>query len=801
MVARDLRSQRLAVGDLDTAGTAIATELDRLDPRPGLVLVQSANCLAAMSAVVGVLRSRHALLMAHPGLAEQSCAEVFGRVRPIARLVVDPGAGVAVVPEPYGPMVPLWQPPVAAPGLRLALTVLTSGTTQRPRLIGAPERQVVTATRLIAARLGYTAADVVPVVSPLSFDYGLYQLLLAMHARATVVLDPRLDGVAGLFMAITRGATVLPLVPPMLRSATASPYAGRTDTSGVRLVTTTGDLLTEADMEAARLAFPRADVRPMYGLSECKRVAITPAGTDRPPGAVGIALDETDVAVTANGARLPAGVPGELWVGGPHLTLGYLRDEVATARRFGVDPRSGRRVLRTGDRLRQDEDGWLHWVGRSDDVIKTSGYRVDPAEVETAAQTSGAVAEAAAFGRPDPARGQVPVLVVRLREGASEATLVAELARRLPRWALPEVVTSTKPLPRSDNGKIDRKALRGSRAVDDAPEAQERRVPGPTGELLAALAALPRSRALLNCHTQALLSAYTLPDGLSTAAIEVATTLPFGLRAELDDPTRLLIPFLDPDVGLDRAAGVLGLRMQTHAHEGPAAALGRLDDWLRTGPVLLGPLDLGHLDHHPFASTLHGCDHYAVAVGRGPGGGVVLIDPEGMALVELDLDRLLTAWQADAVPEGRGPFLLRRLVVGLDPLPLDLFARIAGPALDNLVAAAELPHGGPGGMRALARLRPDPTRQRGLCLLLPSAAARYRMASVFCAQGGAAWAGLAALLESQVHTLARAHGGVLAGVLPKELFERAAGTEEQITAVAAGLRRRLTEHEREVATA
>jgi len=807
-IAVDLGTGRLTAAQADHTADALAEELDAL-PGPGLVVARLANSLAAVPVLAGVLRSRHALVLVHPEIPLAAFDEVSGRLRPTAEIAV--AAGVPRVrPTPYGPVRPIWTAPAAVPALSLALGVLTSGTTGRPRLIAAPHRQILAAVARIEARLGYRSDDIVPVVSPLSFDYGLYQVFLAWRAGATPVLDPQLGTVANVLVATARtGATVLPLVPPMLNAVASSPMAVRVDTARVRLVTTTGDLLTEADVRAAAAVFPNAEVIAMYGLSECKRVAIAPCGEPRPPGAVGRALDGTDaVVVSATGLPVPVGAVGELGVVGPHLTLGYLADEAATAQRFTVDRRNGARMLHTGDRLRGDEDGWLYWVGRSDDLIKTSGYRVDPAEIETAAAATGLVAECGAYGRPDTARGQVPVLRLRVHDGAAptvDADLRSALRASLPAWAVPQLEVTGDELPRTRNGKIDRAALaagashtgdRHSGPGADTPRHSAPILSGndPSSPILAALAALPRSSNMINCHTQAVHSAYGWSSAASDSVLfELATSVPFGSRSRPEDPNRLLIPWLDPDIGLDRAAALFGLRSEVRWHDDFEAARARLRRWLRTGPVLLGPLDLGALTYHAFADTLKGCDHYIVAIGTTADETLVLIDPEGYVQVNIDSAALYRAWRATTVAEGRGAFMLRRFEpseAAAYPEPHFLVRGIASAALANLRDAADATDGSAAGYRTLARADFGPSERRGLFLLLPSAAGRARLAAGFAAlvadllPEGTAWRQLADLWHRQVATLARAHHALGADRPVAPWFDAAAELEHELVEAA-----------------
>ncbi len=723
---------RTAVVGLDGAKTTyddlahrVGTLVETLDERsvgPGPVCVQMAGSVSAVVSVVAALKRGNALAMVHPRQTPLAMSRVVDTVDPVAVLT-----DTEVKVRDGGHRSPDALPPIA--GLQPAFYVLTSGSTGSPRAIVASHGQVATALNHLTDALGYRSEDVVAAVPPLSFDYGLYQVLLTLTVGGTLVLDPRLDTVQGVVRAVgLLGVTVLPVVPTFLRLLFATPLLERIDTTGVRLLTTTGDLLSDGDVAEARFRFPNAVVLPMYGLSECKRVAITDREEDRPAGSIGRPLPIGDVAVVdESGRRLAPGQPGELVVAGPHLTLGYLGDADATQERFPVDRSAGLRLLRTGDRVRLDDAGWLHWVGRSTCVIKTAGYRVDPAEIEAVVRGACVTVEVVAHGRLDDRKGQVPVAVAQVRPGISleEAAEAIEraVAAELPRWAHPELELRAEPLAMMLNGKVVR-----PQAEAATPDEDEGVRPSLRRSWLAG------SRQFVNCHSQALLSAF--PLDISPERFELFTTVPFGVRSTPNDPHRLLMPHLDPDLGLDRAVRALGIESETRWFVCAAEALATLDQWLRTSPVLLGPLDLGLLPYHPLAGTLSGCDHYLVALGR-RAEGVVVRDPEGIVQVTITADALVAAWSKEAVPEGRGSFSLRRLAHRLAARShADVNRTTLAFGLDNLVAAARSPLGGASVYRALAEAARDATRQRALSLLVPPAAFRYRLASRFLAEVG-----------------------------------------------------------------
>ena len=205
-----------------------------------------------------------------------------------------------------------------------------------------------------------------------------------------------------------------------------------------------------------RTLFPNAELHLMYGLTEAFRsTSLDPALVDTHPSSIGTAIPFADITVRRPDGSIAAdGEAGELVHAGSLVAQGYWGDAAATAARFAT--------ARSGDSVVRDAGGLLRFVGRDDEMIKVSGNRVSPNEVEEAAVASGAVAEAAAFGVPDERLGQVVALVVRAAPGQAdvEATLAACLKRELPAWMQPRATIWRDTLPRNPNGKIDRTALR-----------------------------------------------------------------------------------------------------------------------------------------------------------------------------------------------------------------------------------------------------------------------------------------------------------------------------------------------------
>ena len=211
-----------------------------------------------------------------------------------------------------------------------------------------------------------------------------------------------------------------------------------------------------------REVFPAADIYSMYGLSEAFRSTyLEPALLDEHPDSMGTAIPFAEIMVIGPDGQ--AAAEGELVHAGPLVAKGYWNDTARTAERFKPAPAGsiyGGTAVWSGDRVRRDAAGLLYFVGREDGMIKTSGNRVSPTEVEEAAVASGLVAEAVALGVPDPRLGEAIALIVRPDRRGEEADLRAWLKRELPNFMQPGPILWRDELPRSPNGKLDRVALK-----------------------------------------------------------------------------------------------------------------------------------------------------------------------------------------------------------------------------------------------------------------------------------------------------------------------------------------------------
>ncbi|MBB6351434.1 AMP-binding protein [Nonomuraea muscovyensis] len=338
----------------------------------------------------------------------------------------------------------------------LALLIYTSGSTAAPKAVVCPHARVSFAASSINAVLGYRADDVVFCRLPLSFDYGLYQIMLATLGGSELVLagdepDPVLLRLIG-----ECGATVVPLVPSLGGMLVTLAGRGTGVPGGVRMFTNTGAALPESTIGGLRTHFPGAVVVRMYGITECKRVTIMePELEHERPGAVGRALPGTRVLILDDEGRpVPPGTTGEIVVAGPNVMAGYWRAPDLTERVYRPDPETGEPRLHTGDYGRLDDDGYLYFEGRRDDMFKRRGTRMSTVEIEAAAMDVPGVRAAAAL---PPGEGHDLVIFV---EGDLEPHEVLRgIRERLEPAKTPAVCHVLPAFPLTLNGKNERKRL------------------------------------------------------------------------------------------------------------------------------------------------------------------------------------------------------------------------------------------------------------------------------------------------------------------------------------------------------
>lgn len=355
------------------------------------------------------------------------------------------------------------RPPVLGIDLDLAALIYTSGSSGKPKGVMLTHLNMETAVRSINAYLDNQSSDVIIGVLPLSFDYGLYQLLITCLVGATLVLEKSFAYPWALIEIMRReNVTGLPLVPT-LAALLLQMDLSRCSLPSLRYITNTAASLPVAHIEALRIAFPGVAIYSMYGLTECKRATyLPPEELSMRPGSVGRAIPNTEVyLVDPGGNKLAHPAQGALVVRGAHVMKGYWNLPAETARMLRDGPLPGEKVLHTGDIFRSDAEGYLYFLGRTDDIIKSRGEKVSPREVEGVLCHMPQIAEAAVTGVADPILGQAIAAFVVAQPGIEllERHVWAYCRSRLEDFMVPKQVNIVPYLPRSPNGKIDWRSL------------------------------------------------------------------------------------------------------------------------------------------------------------------------------------------------------------------------------------------------------------------------------------------------------------------------------------------------------
>ncbi len=345
----------------------------------------------------------------------------------------------------------------------LGAVMYTSGSTGEPKGVTLTHRNLSFVMGSIAEYLEMSPADRVLCLLQLSFGYGLCQLLTCVRTGATLVLEEGFSFPGRVVQLIEdRQITGLPAVPTIFQVLVSLRGLADRELPDLRFLTNAGASLPEATVAAVRRTFPHAQLYLMYGLTECIRVSYLPPDRLDAPTSSGIPIPGTDAWVAGpGGGEAEVGEVGELMVRGPHVMHGYWRDPDRTAERLRPGRWPWEPTLATGDLFLRDEEGLLHWVGRTDDLIKCRGEKVYPREVEEVLHAVEGVREAAVVGVPDRLLGQALHAHVAPEHGfeLDPGALRGECAERLEAHKVPGRIAVHDELPRTARGKVDRRAL------------------------------------------------------------------------------------------------------------------------------------------------------------------------------------------------------------------------------------------------------------------------------------------------------------------------------------------------------
>ena len=336
--------------------------------------------------------------------------------------------------------------------------IYTSGTTNKPKGVFARQKQGLFAANAINGCLRNSAKDTILCRIPLSFDYGLYQLLMTCLVGAKLLLLDEKVMIQSIPQMIKKyNVTALPVVPAMLNILIKSRVFERADVSGIRYISSTGDALPVELIRQTEQQLPHTEVIPMYGLTECKRVSIMPYGMKEKKykGSCGVPLPGVHVRL----AKERDGI-GELEVIGPNVMEGYWNDSVETEKFYRVE--DGERVLKTGDLFKIDEDGYLYFQGREKAFIKHNGYRVNNLELEEIVASIDNVMENAVVGINDSDVGEDIVCVIYLNDVTKKNQIRKDCVKSLEGIKVKRFIFTEEPLPKNFNGKVDRKLIKSN---------------------------------------------------------------------------------------------------------------------------------------------------------------------------------------------------------------------------------------------------------------------------------------------------------------------------------------------------
>jgi long-chain acyl-CoA synthetase len=345
----------------------------------------------------------------------------------------------------------------------LAALIYTSGSTGNPKGVMLTHLNMVSAATSITTYLENRQDDIILNVLPLAFDYGLYQVLMGFKIGGTVVLERSFAYPHTVLEKVKQekvtGFPLVPTIAALLLQMDLSKY----DFSSLRYLTNTAAALPTHHIVKLRSLFPHARLFSMYGLTECKRVSyLPPDQLDIRPGSVGRGMPNEEVyIVNDEGNRVGPGVVGQLVVRGSNVMKGYWEMPEATDRVLKPGPVPGEKVLYTGDLFNMDEEGFLFFVGRKDDIIKSRGEKVSPKEVENVLSSLEGVAEVAVLGVSDEILGQAVKAFIQVKEGIvlTEKDVLRHCSRHLEDFMMPKIIEFRAVLPKTANGKINKREL------------------------------------------------------------------------------------------------------------------------------------------------------------------------------------------------------------------------------------------------------------------------------------------------------------------------------------------------------
>ena len=484
--------QRLTYAQIESQANRLANALRARGLQRGdRVLLYLPNSVELVVGIFAALKAGGVFVVVNPGVGRDKLAYILANCQATALLswsaradivasLIGRGSSLKTIilaqagqdePVPDGVLgldsllagSPATRPAPVNIDLDLACLIYTSGSTGDPKGVMSDHSNVVFAVDAITTYLENVEDDVVIDVLPLSFDYGLYQLLMVFRFGGRLVLEQGFAYPAEIMTRVGQErVTGFPGVPT-LYSMLVSMDLSHFDLSSLRYMTNTAAALPTDHILRLRDKFPQVRLYSMYGLTETKRTLyLPPEELERRPDSVGIAIPGTEVWLEGeDGRRLRPGETGELVVRGRHVMRGYWGDPAASAERFRPGALPGERLCYTGDLFRTDDEGFLYFVARKDDIIKSRGEKVSPREIENVLYRLPGVQAVAVIGVPHPVLGQaIKAFVVQNGAGLTEADVIRHCRSQLEDFMVPRLVEFCAALPMTTSGKIKKTGLR-----------------------------------------------------------------------------------------------------------------------------------------------------------------------------------------------------------------------------------------------------------------------------------------------------------------------------------------------------
>lgn len=485
--------RRFTFGDLDEASDRLAAVLsDRGVCRGDRVVVFMDNCWEAVVATFAVMKAGAVLCPINASTKAGKLAWLLGHCRASALILQDrlAASAAAALAEAHSVKLTVMVGDAIPPGLAnsirfdeaiagsaagplearagidldLAMLIYTSGSTGLPKGVMITHQNAVASSNSVISYLHNTSDDVILNALPISFSYGLYQVLMAAKVGATLVLEKSFVFPQAIFEKMgAERATGIPIVPAIASTILQMKDLRPGAFAHLRYITNAGSALPPSHVERLQELFPAARIYSMYGMTECHRGTWLPPDQVRlRPGSVGIAIPNTEAwVVDEKGNIVAPDVVGELVIRGAHVMKGYWENQDATDNTLRPGPYPWEKVLYSGDLFRRDEEGYLYFVARKDDIIKTGGQKVSPKEVENVIYALPGIIEAAVVGLPDPVLGMAikAVVVVEPKAGLTPRDVIRHCARHLEDFMVPKVVEFSDSLPKTESGKIKRRQV------------------------------------------------------------------------------------------------------------------------------------------------------------------------------------------------------------------------------------------------------------------------------------------------------------------------------------------------------